>query len=107
MQDYHEKNYILASVFSVDDDSEGNLSFTIAEGIINKIEIAGNEKTKDYVIKRNIMTQSGTIYNEEYLRRDLAKIYSCQIFDEVNREITPSEKDDGTFDVTVVVKERV
>ena len=103
---YQEKGYILGSVSSVDDDSDGNLSFTIQEGIINQINIAGNEKTKDYVIKRNIMTQPGTVYNEEYLRKDLSKVFSTQIFDQVDREITPSEENNGTFDVTVVVKEK-
>ena len=103
---YHEKDYILASVFSVDDDSEGNLSFTIAEGIINKIEIAGNEKTKDYVIARNMMTLPGSVYNEECLKKDLSKVFSTQIFEEVNRDIKPSDEKEGTFDVTVVVKEK-
>ena len=103
---YHEKDYILASVFSVDDDSEGNLSFTIAEGIINKIEIAGNEKTKDYVIARNMMTLPGSVYNEECLKKDLSKVFSTQIFEEVNRDIRPSDEKEGTFDVTVVVKEK-
>ena len=103
---YRQKGYILANVASVDDDLTGMLIFTIQEGIINKINIAGNEKTKDYVITRNIMTQPGTVYNEEYLKRDLAKVFSTQIFDEVDRNITPSAQDDGTYDVTVVVKEK-
>lgn len=103
---YHEKGYILASVYSVDDDTEGNLSFSIHEGIINKINIAGNERTKDYVITRNIMTQAGTVYNEEYLKKDLSKVFSTQIFDEVDRNIAPSVENDGTYDVTVVVKEK-
>lgn len=103
---YHDKGYVIANVHSVDDDTSGNLSFTIWEGIINKIEISGNEKTKDYVIERNIMTQSGTVYNEEYLRKDLAKVFSTQIFDEVNRDIKPSEENIGTYDITVIVKEK-
>lgn len=103
---YHEKGYILANVYSVEDDPDGALSFSIREGIINKIDIAGNERTKDFVIERNIMTQPKTVYNEEYLKKDLAKVYSTQVFDEVNREIVPSETQEGEYDVTVVVKER-
>ena len=64
---YHDKGYVLARISSVDDTSDGELSFTIQEGVIDKINIAGNERTKDYVITRNIMTQPGTVYNEEYL----------------------------------------
>ena len=103
---YHQKGYIIANVHSVDDSSAGNLEFSIWEGIINKIEISGNERTKDFVIQRNILTQTGTVYNEEYLRKDLAKIFSTQIFEEVNRDIKPSEENIGTYDVIVLVKEK-
>ena len=103
---YHQKGYTIANVHSVDDDSEGNLKFSIREGIINKIEILGNERTKDYVIKRNIMTQPGSVYNEEFLKKDLAKVFSTQIFEEVNRDIKPSEENEGTYDVAVIVVEK-
>ena len=103
---YNEKGYILASVASVDDDADGNLNFVLQEGVINEIKISGNEKTKDYVIRRNIITQPGTVYNEEFLKKDLSTVFSTQIFEEVNREIAPSEANDGTFDVIVVVKEK-
>ena len=68
---YHKKGYILAGVSSVDDDPDGALTFTLTEGVIDKIIIEGNEKTKDYVIERNIMTHPGTVYNENYLKEDL------------------------------------
>ncbi len=103
---YKEKGYLLANVCSIDDDSSGNLIFHIQEGIINKIMISGNEKTKDYVIQRNIMTKEGEVYNEEFLKKDLAKVFSTQIFEEVNREIKPSEENNGTYDVIIVVKEK-
>ena len=104
---YHEKGYILANVHSVDDDVNGNLSFNIWEGVINKIDISGNERTKDYVIARNIMTQPGTVYNEEYLKKDLAKIFSTQIFEEVDRKVSLNQENEGTYDITVVVREKV
>lgn len=103
---YHQKGFILANVDNVEDDSNGVLNFIILEGVINKIDIAGNERTQDFVITRNIMTQKGTVYNEEYLKQDLIKIYDTQIFDEVNRVITPTENEKGAFDVTVEVKEK-
>ena len=103
---YHENGYILAQVSSIDDNSRGELNLKISEGIINTINIAGNENTKDYVITRNIITQPGSVYNEEYLKKDLAKVFSTQIFDEVNREISPNIDNPDTFDITVRVKEK-
>lgn len=103
---YHEQGYILASVNSVDDTAGGGLRFTITEGVINKIDISGNEQTKDYVITRNILTEVGSVYNEECLKKDLANVFSTQIFEEVNRDIKPSQDVEGAYDVTVVVKEK-
>ncbi|MBR1776574.1 BamA/TamA family outer membrane protein [bacterium] len=102
---YQEKGYILANVVSVDDTSQGNLSFGIAEGVIDKIVWDGNEKTKDFVIARNVMTEPGAVYNEEYIKKDLARLYSTQIFDEVDRKIEPSPDKEGEYVITIEVKE--
>ena len=101
---YHDKGYILAAVADVNDNS-GTLNFDISEGVIDKIVYEGNNKTKDYVIERNVMTQSGTVYNEEYIKKDLAKVYSTQIFEEVDRKIDPSPDKEGEYIVTISVKE--
>ena len=106
-QHYHGKGYILAEVASIDDNEEGGLDFTINEGVIDKILISGNERTKDYVITRNLLTRQGSVYNEDLLKKDLAKVFSTQIFEEVDRNITPSESVEGAYDVTVVVKEKI
>lgn len=102
---YHSKGYILAEVDAVTDDNEGNLTIGINEGVINRIFFEGNEKTKDFVLERNILTVPGTVYNEEYLKRDIAKLYSTNIFKEVNREIRPSTEAEGAYDVKIIVKE--
>lgn len=102
---YSEDGYILAKVSNVDDNAEGVLTFTISEGIIEKIQLDGNQKTKDYVIQRNILTKTGTIYNENIFKKDIAKIYDTQIFEEVNRKIEPDPEHDGKYIVTVEVKE--
>ena len=102
---YEDNGYILAKVTNVDDDNNGTLTFEITEGVIDKIVFEGAKRTKDYVIQRNIMTQAGTVYNEEALKKDLAKIYATQIFEEVNRKIEPSPDYNGEYIITIVVKE--
>ncbi|MCI5823392.1 MAG: hypothetical protein MRZ90_00465, partial [Candidatus Gastranaerophilales bacterium] len=59
---YSKKGYILARVKNVYDDPDGTVNFVIDEGIINSITYEGNHKTKDYVVKRNILTQKGSVY---------------------------------------------
>ncbi len=102
---YHEKGYILSNVVNVEDNADGNLIFVVSEGIIGKINLEGNEKTKDYVIKRNILTKEGSVYNEEIFKKDISKIYSTQIFEKVDRTIEPSPEKEGEYIVTVKVKE--
>ena len=102
---YQDNGYILAAVTQVDDNAEGVLTLGISEGVINKINFEGNNRTKDYVIDRNIMTKPGSIYNEEYMKKDLSRVFSTQIFEEVNRKIEPCVDKDGEYVVTIQVKE--
>ena len=60
---YYSKGYILSKIDSIYDDPDGTLNLNISEGKINKVLITGNEKTKEYVIELNIMTEPGTVYN--------------------------------------------
>ena len=103
---YYSKGYILSKIDSIYDDPDGTLNLSITEGKINKIMITGNEKTKEYVIERNIMTEPGTVYNENQLRQDLVRLYSTQAFKDVNRTIEVSPDDPDKFDITIDLKEQ-
>ena len=105
-QCYYSKGYILSKIDSIYDDPDGTLNLSITEGKINKIMITGNEKTKEYVIERNIMTEPGTVYNENQVKQDLVRLYSTQAFKDVNRTIEVSEEDPDKFDVTIELKEQ-
>lgn len=103
---YSSKGYILARVESVTDDPDGTINIAIKEGTINKIMIEGNEKTKDYVIERNVLTEPGMIYNENLIKEDLVRLYASQAFKDVTREIEPTEEDPDSYDVTIKVEEQ-
>ncbi len=105
-QCYYSKGYILSKIDSIYDDPDGTLNLSITEGKINKIMITGNEKTKEYVIERNIMTEPGSVYNENQVKQDLVRLYSTQAFKDVNRTIEVSEDDPDKFDVTIELKEQ-
>lgn len=102
---YNSKGYILARIESVSDDPDGTVNINIKEGTINKIMIAGNEKTKDYVIERNILTEPGQVYNENLLKEDLVRLYATQAFKDVTREIEPTD-DPDKYDITINVEEQ-
>lgn len=103
---YQEKGYILARIDSVTDDPDGTINISIKEGIIDKIMIEGNEKTKDYVVARNILTEPGMIYNENLIKEDLVRLYATQAFKDVTREIEPSEEIPDAYDITIKIQEQ-
>lgn len=103
---YYSKGYILSKIDSIYDDPDGTLNLSITEGKINKILITGNEKTKEYVIERNIMTEPDTVYNENIIKQDLVRLYSTQAFKDVNRTIEVSQDDPDKFDITIELKEQ-
>ena len=103
---YMSKGYILSKVDSVYDDPDGILNLSITEGRINKISITGNEKTKDFIVERNVMTEPGMVYNENVVKQDLVRLYSTQAFKDVNRTIEVSEDDPDKYDLTIELKEQ-
>lgn len=103
---YGSKGYILARVESLYDDPDGTINIKINEGEIQKILISGNEKTKDYVVARNILTEAGTVYNENLIREDLVRLYATQAYKDVKRDIAPSEDNPDKYDVTIQVEEQ-
>lgn len=103
---YASKGYILARVDSLYDDPDGTVNVHINEGEINKILISGNSKTKDYIIARNILTEAGTVYNENLIREDLVRLYATQAFKDVKRDIQPAEDNPDKYDVTVQIEEQ-
>lgn len=103
---YNSKGYILARIESVSDDPDGTINIKIKEGTVNSIAISGNEKTKDYIIARNIMTEPGNIYNENQIKEDLVRLYATQAFKDVTREIEPCADDPDMYDITINVQEQ-
>ena len=105
-QCYSSKGYILARVDTIYDDPDGTINIGLKEGTINKILIAGNKKTKEYVITRNILTEPGMVYNENQIKEDLVRLYSTQAFKDVNRSIDACPDDPDKYDVTIVITEQ-
>jgi outer membrane protein insertion porin family len=105
-QAYHDKGFILARVTDVKDDPDGSIGLTINEGVINKIEIAGNHKTKEYVVRRYLKMPPGSVYNEKLVTADLRKLYGQGYFSDIRRSITPSATDPDKYTLKVDVDEK-
>jgi outer membrane protein insertion porin family len=105
-QAYHDKGFILARVTDVKDDPDGSIGLTINEGVINKIEIVGNHKTKEYVVRRYLKMPPGSVYNEKLVTADLRKLYGQGYFSDIRRSISPSATDPDKYTLKIDVDEK-
>lgn len=103
---YASQGYILSRVVAVNDDPDGTVNLIIDEGTINSIIIQGNKKTKEFVVRRNVLTRPGTVYNENLIKQDLMRLYGTQAFKDVKRTIEKSEANPERYDVTIQLEEQ-
>ena len=102
---YSSRGYILARVSKVSDDPDGYVNVIIDEGIIGDIIVEGNNKTKDFIVKRNIFLQPGSVYNENVMRADILRLMGTQAFKDVQRELKQDEST-GLYDVLISLEEQ-
>lgn len=103
---YASKGYILARVSETSEDPDGCVNFYVKEGTINSISFQGNQKTKNFVIERNILSVPGGVYNENMLKADLSRLYATQAFKDVNRTIQPSADNPDAYDIVIELEEQ-
>jgi len=90
-------------------DKEVDITFEIDKGYkvyIGKINMVGDSKTRDKVIRREMKIVEGELYNETRKRESLENVKRLGYFEEVNFNTkTPKGRND-IMDIDVVVKER-
>ncbi len=110
---YMEKGYAMADINPivdvVTDEKIANITFSVTEeGIyrIGRIDISGNTKTRDKVVRREIRLDEGDIFNNKQIKRSYQRINNLNFFESV--DITPTPKtEDKVIDINVDVKEKM
>lgn len=74
---------------------------------IKNVTIAGNEKTKDYVIRRELRTIPGELFSRAELIRSQRELANLQYFNQetINPGVVPNA-DDGTVDINWKLEEK-
>jgi outer membrane protein insertion porin family len=86
--------YFAMNVEEKKDSENLTLSYTIditenSKAHVHNIFLTGNEKTKDFVIEREVVIKEGEIFNRTKIERTVEKLYSLQYFSVVNVDIKP------------------
>lgn len=109
---YSDKGYATASVFPDIIPDEKNkqaaVVFRINSGDlyrIGRIEISGNQKTRDKVVRREMRLDEGDLFSGSLLKRSYQRINNLNVFDEVNLKPKP-DPEEKTVDIDIQVKEK-
>ncbi len=84
-----------------------DVTFDITEGvpaIVRKVDIVGNDKTREKVIRREIRLMPGEKYKQSEMMRSVRDIHQLNYFDNVVPDLKPNE--DGTVDFVFQVTEK-
>jgi outer membrane protein insertion porin family len=75
---------------------------------VHRIEFSGNTKTRDKVIRRELLVDEGNIFSSELWDLSVLRVNQLGFFDEVKKEDYDirQNKKDSTVDVIVKVKEK-
>ncbi|HEY8386993.1 MAG TPA: POTRA domain-containing protein, partial [Parasegetibacter sp.] len=77
------------------------------QATIKNVNITGNDKTKEYVIRRELRTVPGEKFNRTNLIRSNREIANLGFFNQENIQIEPvPNQDDGTVDINFGVEEK-
>jgi len=107
---YEDNGYSLARINGPERISEdGIVSLNVSEGIVSdiKLRFLGSDgevvidgkprkgKTKDWVIKRELKTTPGSIFNRKTLEADIQRLYATSLFDDVKVSLAPDNLKPG------------
>ncbi len=107
---YYDAGYIFATVNPVErvaEEDKVNLHFLVTEGnavTINRILIAGNTKTKEKVIRRELFVRPGDVFSREALIRSQREVFVLNFFSDVKPDVRPM--DDEKVDILLDVVEK-
>jgi len=106
---YREEGYLWVQV-SDKKEYRGDtvdVTLSIVEGvpaIVRKIDIVGNNKTREKVIRRQIRLMPGQKYKQSLMARSVREVMQLNYFDNVDPQLNPNE--DGTVDFVFNVTEK-
>ena len=92
-----------------DKDKTVKITFAVAEGekvFVNKINITGNSRTLDKVIRREFRIKEGDAFNASKLRRSKQRVENLDYFEKVDLKTVPVYGQSGKTDILMDVAEK-
>ncbi len=112
---YEDKGYSLARVSGPERISEnGSIQLNIDEGIVSEIQIRfiGTDekvrkgKTKDWVIRRELKTYPGVVFNRKILESDIKRLYATSLFNDIKVSLKPDSQNSKRVIIALDISEQ-
>ena len=112
---YEDQGYSIARVSGPERISDnGIIQLNIDEGIVSDIEIRfiGTDekvrkgKTKEWVIRRELKTESGLVFNRKTLERDIKRLYATSLFNDIKVSLKPDSQNTKRVIIALDISEQ-
>jgi outer membrane protein insertion porin family len=109
---YGEKGYAFAEIDpkikkAAGEEKKVDVTLVIDKGElvkISRVDVNGNTRTRDNVIRRDLAVEEGGTFNSKAVRESVQKLQRLGYFEDV--AVTPKEAGEDMMDILVAVKER-
>ena len=112
---YSDQGYSLARVAGPERISDdGTIQLIIDEGIVSEIQIrflgadeqVRNGKTKEWVIRRELKTKSGLVFNRKTLESDIKRLYATSLFNDIEVSLKPDSQNSKRVVISLDISEQ-
>ncbi|MFW6301791.1 MAG: BamA/OMP85 family outer membrane protein [Bacillota bacterium] len=102
---FQEEGYGLARFDDVDISPEGVLDIQINIGYLDEIKLEGNEKTRDYVILRELDIEPGDPVNFNKIQESYQNLYMLEYFEDIYPDLVMSDEDENLANLVLEMEE--
>ncbi len=81
------------------DESSGELNIYLLDGYVSNIKISGNNKTRDFVILRDVMFRPGDILTERKIVETMQNLWGTNLFSQIKFEYQIEDSVEITLDL--------
>ncbi len=112
---YEDQGFSLARVSGPERISDnGSIQLNIDEGIVSEIEIRfiGTDekvrkgKTKEWVIRRELQTNSDVVFNRKTLESDIKRLYATSLFNDIKVSLKPDSQNSKKVIIALDISEQ-
>lgn len=107
LAEYRDRGYSLARIRNTKfDRASGTATILIDEGMVYRRDIRGTEKTKDYIIWRELPWEEKDVFQVSKVSEGIANLYGTNLFEQVSVNVEEEGEQGEHLIVVIKVKER-